>query len=141
MTTKRLYDFGDVIVAWLPWGQLATDEDCCIVVDADTDPVADPESVDGDRHVLIVVSAAKHNKAGQKDITVLQCTSRTEKARARGEYVLKRWAEANFHQETAIRPKIYMIVKSEIIYGGPIGQIHPDDIEGVRGTLRDLLAL
>jgi len=107
------YEWGDVVWARLPF----------------TDQMGERE-----RPVLIV-STRRRNRG--RDVTVAQITSQVAKARTRGDYVLRRWAQANLEKPAALRPKVMVILKGRVT--GRIGHLHADDIPGVIGFLREIL--
>lgn len=84
---------------------------------------------------VVIVSAERHNRA--EDLLVALITSGVAKARRRGEYVLKRWSEVKLTRESAIRPRLFQVIKSDIV--SRLGTIHPDDRHGMLAMLRDLL--
>jgi hypothetical protein len=86
---------------------------------------------------MVVVSAGKHNKA--EDLHVALLTSQVDKARQRGEYVLKRWKEVGLKQESAIRPRLHHIIKQDIVQR--VGTLHSDDRSGLDGTVKDLFGI
>jgi len=86
---------------------------------------------------VIVVSVPKHNKA--EDLLVALITSEVSKARRRGEYVLRRWREVRLREESAIRPRLYQIIKRDVL--ALLGKIHEDDRPGMIETLKDLFGI
>ena len=108
---------GDLVWAWLPYS----------------------DGIGGQERPVLVVSARNRGK----DITVAQLTSRIAKARRRGEYVLQRWEDAGLDSPAALRPKVFVILKSRVIRGrrGRIGHIHADDRPGMIASLRGLFGL
>jgi mRNA-degrading endonuclease toxin of MazEF toxin-antitoxin module len=107
------YEQGDIVWAWLPYSN----------------------GVGGEDHPVLVVSAK--NKG--RDITVARLTSQVAKARRRGEYILQRWPEAGLDKASAVRPKVFVILKGRVT--GRIGHLHDDDWPGVRQSLRALFGL
>ncbi len=86
---------------------------------------------------MIIVSVEQHNRA--EDLLVALITSKIAKARRRGEYVLKRWAEIELKEESAIRPRLFQIVKSDVI--SRLGSIQSEDRPGMVKTLKGLLGI
>ena len=107
------FEQGDVVWAWLPYSS----------------------GIGGEERPVLVVSTRNRGK----DITVAQLTSQTAKARRRGEYLLQRWAEANLGGPSALRPKVFVILKSRVTRR--IGQLHADDKPGMMATLKGLFGL
>jgi uncharacterized membrane protein len=88
---------------------------------------------------MVIASVAKHNKV--EDLHVAQITTQVEKARQRGEYVMKRWNEAHvgLKHESAIRPRVEHIVRDDVIMR--VGTMHPDDRAGLAATMKDLFGI
>jgi len=109
------YEQGDVVWAWLPYS----------------------DGIGGENRPVVVVSNRGSNRG--RDITVARLTSQATKARRRGEYVLKHSAEAGLGKQAALRPKIFVILKSRVT--GRIGHLHDDDKAGMIASLRELFGL
>lgn len=124
------YEQGEFVVVFLPYKQPVPDEDA--------DDSATVGQLVGKRRPVLIVSATSHHDKDD-DLTVAQLTSKISKAASRGEYVLGRWKEAGLDRPTAIRPKLYVIRKSEVI--DRLGIIHQEDRQGMIDTLRHLFDL
>ncbi len=86
---------------------------------------------------VVIVSVERHNRA--EDLLVALITSEVAKARRRGEYILKRWEEVGLRKESAIRPRLFQVVKSDIV--ASMGTIHSDDRSGMRDMLKGLVGI
>jgi len=87
---------------------------------------------------MVVVSAGKHNR--KEDLLVASISGRVGKAQYRGDYVLRRWREAGLREPSAVRPRLFQIIKDDIL-NDDVGRIHDDDWAGIQMMLRDLMAL
>ena len=83
---------------------------------------------------MVIVSVERHNRA--EDLLVALITSGVVKARRRGEYVLKRWTEIPLRKESAIRPRLFQVVKRDIV--SSLGTIHAEDRPGMLEMLKGL---
>ena len=106
------YEWGDIVWARLPF----------------TDQLGERE------RPVLVVSTQRRNRG--RDVTVAQLSSQVGKARRRGDYVLRRWAEASLDRPAALRPKIMVILKGRVT--GRIGRLHEDDASGVKAFLMEI---
>lgn len=86
---------------------------------------------------VVIVSVERHNRA--EDLLVALITSEVAKARRRSEYILKRWGEVGLRKESAIRPRLFQVVKSDIVTR--MGTIHSDDRPGMMTTLKGLIGV
>jgi hypothetical protein len=91
----------------------------------------------GKNRPVVIVSVAKHNRADE--IHVAMVTSNITTAQRRGEYVLKYCAAANLSKASAIRPRLFQVVKLDLVQ--PIGKLHVDDLAGLQAMLKDLLGI
>ena len=107
------YRQGDIVWAWLPHS----------------------DGIGGEERPVVVVSVRNRGK----DITVAQLTSQVAKARRRGEFLLQRWSEVGLTHPAALRPKVFVILKSRVT--ARIGHIHDDDRPGMVDSLRELFGL
>ena len=107
------YKWGDIVWARLPFTSYQDDE----------------------RHPVIIVSQRNRGR----EVTVIQMTSKVGRARARGDYVLKRPHDhpANLDKAGAVRPKIFIILKGRVLER--IGHLHQDDYDGVKAFIRSTL--
>lgn len=122
MTTSLspTFDQGDVFVVFVPFSN---------------QPLAgmrpkDPQAYQrnglwGKDRPVVIVSARKHNR--MEDLLVASFTTEVDKARRRGEYVLGHSSAAGLDEESAIRPRLTQIVKSDIVRP-QVGKIELDVI-------------
>lgn len=86
----------------------------------------------------MIVSASKHNL--MEDLLVAHFTGEVEKARRRGEYVMRYWREAGLNEQSAVRPRLTQIVKRDISKP-QAGKVEDDDMRGILAMLRDYLGI
>jgi mRNA-degrading endonuclease toxin of MazEF toxin-antitoxin module len=131
-TTIRRFEQGDLLVVFLPF-----------VPQPKADEAPPRRSVQigglwGKRRPVVVASVAGYNRAD--DLLVALITSEVDKARQRGEHVIRHRSETGLNEDSAIRPRLHQIVKADI-HNDHLGTLHAEDRAGMLNMLRKLLGL
>jgi mRNA-degrading endonuclease toxin of MazEF toxin-antitoxin module len=130
-TTNQRFEQGDLLVVFLPFVPQPRP--------GESPPLRSIQigGLWGKRRPVVVISDGRHNRGD--DLLVALITSEVDKAKRRGEYILQHRNTTRLKEESAIRPRLHQIVKSDI--QGDLGALHPDDRDGLRDMLRGLLGL
>src|SRR5450756_1665352 len=96
-TTIRRFEQGDIVVAFLPFNPQPK------LGEAPPRGSVKIGGLWGKRRPTVVVSAGRFNRAD--DLLVALISSEVEKARQRGEYVLRHRTVTRLREESAVRPR------------------------------------
>ncbi len=132
MTTSQGFEQGDVVVIFVPF----PNQPASGATHPDQQAYA-RNGLWGKDRPTVVVSVERHNRAD--DLLVALLTTNTTNARRRGEYVLRRWVEAGLRRESAVRPRLFQVVKGDVT--SRLRRIHPGDRAGLIAMLKDLLGI